>query len=338
LELTLPSILSMSKKANPTSIGLFFVVGLTLGVAALLIFSSRSLFHPQQKTILYFNASLKGLNPGAPVKFRGVTIGSVVEILIRHNQASNDFSMPVVIAIDKKLAQAKSDQLLQIGSQSNLNKLIGQGMRGRLDAESLVTGVLYVGLDIVPNAPPPVFHQLAPEYHEIPTLPSQVQQLLDELSHLDLRGLSEKLSGLLIRADTSLSQLNVAEINAGVTNLLGSANRLVTTPDLTNSFTAVRRTFDQAGVLLKRIDGRVDPLADSVTNTLYDAQKTLAGLRVAVRNVADLVSPDSAIPPDLKQALEELSNAGHSVAELAEFLKRNPNALLTGTRRPKEQP
>src|SRR5258706_9466352 len=152
----------MSKKANPTAIGLFLAVGVDLGIAGLLLFSSRSRFHPHHKSILYFNASLKGLNPGAPVKFRGVTIGSVVEILIRHNQASDDFSMPVVIAIDKKLAQVKSDELLEIGSQSKLDQLIQNGFRGRLDAESLVTGVLYVSLDIVPNAPPPVFHQLTP--------------------------------------------------------------------------------------------------------------------------------------------------------------------------------
>src|SRR5216117_1302690 len=137
----------MSKKANPTTIGLFFVIGLVLGVAGLIIFSSGALFRPQHKDILYFNASLKGLNPGAPVKFRGVTIGSVVEILIRHNQDRNDFSMPVVIAIDKKLAQSKSDDQLEIGSQSKLDLLIRQGFRGRLDAESLVTGVLYVDLE-----------------------------------------------------------------------------------------------------------------------------------------------------------------------------------------------
>ena len=62
---------SMSKKPNPTSIGLFFVIGLALCVAGLLVFSSRSLFHPQQKCILYFNASLKGLNPGPQSKFAG---------------------------------------------------------------------------------------------------------------------------------------------------------------------------------------------------------------------------------------------------------------------------
>jgi paraquat-inducible protein B len=51
----------MSKKANPTSIGLFLAVGIALSIAGLLLFSSRSLFHPQQKCIVYFNASLKGL-------------------------------------------------------------------------------------------------------------------------------------------------------------------------------------------------------------------------------------------------------------------------------------
>ena len=328
----------MSKKANPTSIGLFFVMGAALGVAALVIFSSRTLFRPQQIDILYFDASLKGLSPGAPVKFRGVTIGKVVEVLIRHNQASDDFSMPVIIAIDKKLAQSKADQELEIGSRARLDQLIRQGMRGRLDADSLVTGVLYVALDIVPDAPPPVFHQLTPEYHEIPTIPSEVQRLLANLAHLDIPGLSQRLNTLLTRLDTSLSQLNVAELNGGLTNLLGAANRLLTAPDLTNSLTALRQTLDQAGVLVKRIDDRVNPLADSVTNTLYGAQKTLDDLRVGVRTVADLLGPDSAVRPDLIRALEDLSNAGRAVADLAEFLERHPSALLSGRKRLKVQP
>jgi len=243
-----------------------------------------------------------------------------------------------VISIDEKLAQSLSDEMLEIGSQAKVKQLISHGLRGRLDTESLVTGVLYVGLDIVPNAPPPVFHQLEPEYHEIPTLPSDVQQLLANLAEFDIRGISEKLNQLLTRLDASLSQLNVAEINAGVTNLLGAANRVITTPELTNAITSFRQTMDQADVLLKRIDGRVDPLVDSVTNTLSDARKTLVDLRADIRNVNDLLGPDSSLRPDLKQALEELSNVGRAVADLAEFLERNPTALLTGKRRPKEQP
>jgi hypothetical protein len=93
-----------------------------------------------------------------------------------------------------------------------------------------------------------------------------------------------------------------------------------------------------AQTLVRRIDGRVDPLADGVTNTLYDAQKTLAGLRVAIRHVSDMLDPDAPLRPDLTQALEELSSAGRSVADLADFLKRNPQVLLTGRKQPKSQP
>lgn len=326
----------MSKKANPTVIGLFFTVGLALSLAGLLIFSSRSLFHPQHKTILYFDASLKGLDPGAPVKFRGVNIGTVVDILIRHNQASSDFSMPVVIAIDKKLAQTKSDELLRIGDQFNLNQVIRQGLRARLDSESLVTGVLYVALDIVPDAPPPIFHQLIPEYQEIPTVPGDLQQLMSGLAHVNVQALSQKLGGILTRVDFILGQLDVPAIDAGLTNLLGSANRFVTTPDLTNSFAALGQTLNQARILLARVDGRVDPLADSISNTLHDVQNTLGDVRVAVGNASALIGPDSAVSSDLSQALEELGNSARAVAELAEFLQRNPNTLLTGKKQPKE--
>jgi len=326
----------MSQKANPTTIGLFFILGLTLGMGGLLAFSSRSLFHPMEKEIVYFDASLKGLNPGAPVKYRGVTIGAVQEILIRHNQSSDDFSMPVIIAIDKKLAQDKSDQQLQIGSSEKLSEVIGQGFRARLDTESLVTGVLYVELEVIPDASPPKFHQLKPEYHEIPTVPSQAQYLLANLAKFDAKSLSENLNALLVKLNTSLAQLDFAGINAGVTNVLEAANNLISNPDLAKSLKSLNQTLDEARTVLTRVDSKVDPVADSITNTLDSAQKTLVDLRVGIRNVSDLAGPDSALRPELIQTLEQLENASRAVADLAEFLKRNPNALLTGTKQPKQ--
>ena len=67
----------MSKKVNTTAIGLFIVTGVTLGVAGLLIFSSSKFFSKTREIIVYFDDSLNGLNEGAPVKFRGVTIGTL---------------------------------------------------------------------------------------------------------------------------------------------------------------------------------------------------------------------------------------------------------------------
>ncbi len=328
----------MSKKANPTSIGLFFAVGVALGLAGLLLFSSRSFFHPQQKTIIYFDSSLKGLNPGAPVKYRGVTIGSVFQIFIRHNQSPADFSMPVLIKIDKTLAQSKSDEALQIGDPENLKRRIEHGMRARLDSESLVTGILYVDIEVISNAPPPVFHQLTPEYHEIPSVPSDAQKLLAELSHMDVSGLSKKLSHLLAHLDDSLGELDVASINEGVTNLLLSANRFVTDSNLTNAVASLRDTLDQAKTLVKRIDGRVDPLANSANDTLAELRKTLGHLRVGLQNVSNLIGSDSTLGPELTKALQDLGAASRSITDLADFLQRHPNSLLTGRKITKEQP
>src|SRR5579862_2212839 len=187
------------KKTNPTALGLFIVIGLAFAVGGVVLFSSGTLFHTKVNFIVYFDSSLDGLNPGAPIKFRGVTVGKVEKVLIRHNQAQGDYAMPVIIGIDQNLAQSKSDTELQIPSMERMALLISHGLRARLNAESLVTGDLYVGLDFVSDAAPPVFHQVKPEYDEIPSVPSDVQQLWANFKHLDLAGLSTKLNTLLDR-------------------------------------------------------------------------------------------------------------------------------------------
>jgi paraquat-inducible protein B len=324
------------KTANSTALGLFVVIGLAFVVGGVILFSSGTLFHQRVEYILYFDGSLTGLNPGAPVKFRGVTVGKVKEVLIRHNQASDDFVMPVIVAVDKKIAQSKSDTDLQIGDQDRVNQLISHGFRGRLEAESLVTGILYVGLDFDRDAPPPVFHQLKPEYQEIPTRPSPVQQLLASLEHLDLPSLSTNLNTLLARADSKVKDLDMARINSDLTNLLQSANQFINAPDLTNAVRGARLALADAQTLLKRIDGRVDPLVDNVNLTLADAQKTLGDLHGAVQKLSDMLGPDDAFRADLNHALEQLSSASRAVADLAEFVQRNPNSLLLGRKKSKE--
>lgn len=328
----------MSKRANPTAIGLFVVLGLALTIIGLIIFSSGRLFRQHQKFILYFNNSLKGLNPGAPVKFRGVTVGSVAQVLIRHNQAFDDYYMPVIIDMDLTLAKSKTDQQVPIGNKARLEQLIQAGFRGKLDTESLLTGVLYVELDIMPRAAPPSFHELKPEYPEIPTVPTDIQQLIANLKEVDVRGLTKKLDGLIERLDTNLAQLNLPEISSGLTNLLGTANRTLANPEVTNSLVALRKTLDNANGLLTKLNERVDPLAQGATNTLYSAQETLTELRTSLRQLNELLQPDAPFRAELALTLNQLNHATRAIADLAEFLERNPNALLTGRKLIKENP
>jgi len=318
----------MSKKANPTVIGMFIVTGVVLGVIGLIVFSSGNLFSRKQKYILYFDGSVKGMNKGAPVQLKGVTIGVVVDVYISHNQKPGDNSSPVIIEVDEAMLRERTDARVNIGDKQKVDELVAKGLRGKLDAASFVTGVLMVQLDFEAHPSPPVYHQIKPEYIELPTEPTTIEVLLANLAKVDIKGMAEKLDSILARLDTTLGDLNVKAINAGITNLLASLDRTINSPELSNSLTSLHRTLDNFGALAKNID----------TNTLVQVQATLTDLRVAVQGISTMVAPDAPVQTELAGALQQLSNAARSITELTEFLKRNPDALITGRNPPKEKP
>lgn len=326
----------MSKKANPTSIGLFIVVGLGLGVTGLLLFSSSRLFTRTAERIVYFDSSLNGLNAGAPVKYRGVTIGSVKKVMIRFNQATNDYAMPVIIELQANLIQERIDGAKGLLEPSDIEENVRRGLRASLEAESLVTGVLYVGLDTFDHPARTVLHQLKPIYLEIPTQPTEVQALMKNLASFDLKGLEQKVGALIETIRSAVVDLQAGELSGGITNLLATLNRVVSSPDLTNAIAALRPTLEQYRELGERLNSRVDPLADGVTNTLAQANQTLVQIRGAVQNLRDLLAPDSALRNDLTVALNQLAGAAQSISALAEFLQSHPNALITGRAPPKK--
>jgi len=328
----------MSKKANPTSIGLFIVIGIALGVAGLLLFSSSGLFSRSFRCILYFNGSLSGLSQGAPVKFRGVTIGSVAKVMIHSNQNTNDYAMPVLVDIQQNLLQDRLEDTRLFRDRRSYEVAVTRGLRGSLEAESLVTGVLYVELQFVTNAPPPIFHQLKPLYVEIPTRPTDIQQLMQNIARVDFKGLEGRLSALITKLDSTIGSLNLGEMSARVTNLLSSVNRVVTSPEITNTLASIQTTMAEYRLLAEKLNRRVDPLAADVTNTLAQANQTLAQLNGAVQDLRGMMGPDSPLQNDLSLALQQLAGAAQSINALAEFLERNPNSLLTGRERPPKKP
>jgi paraquat-inducible protein B len=131
-----------------------------------------------------------------------------------------------------------------------------------------------------------------------------------------------------------LASLKVDELVGSLTNVLSSANRVVSAPDLTNSFTSLKTTLDQYRLLGEKVNGRVDPLADSLSNTFRQLDSTLLQTRGGMQNFRDVLAPDSPLRHDLTLALDQLTEASQSVAALVEFLNSHPNALLTGRKPP----
>ena len=97
----------MPRRFSSTAIGIFVMSGLALGVLALAVLGSGSLFSRPHRFICFFNGSLNGLKVGAAVKVRGVEIGSVSEIRLRPTPSEGQLkpsaeainALPVIIDI-----------------------------------------------------------------------------------------------------------------------------------------------------------------------------------------------------------------------------------------------
>ncbi len=329
----------MSKRVNTTSIGLFIVVGVALGVIGLLLFSSSKLFSRTEEMIAYFDHSLNGLEVGAPVKYRGVTLGSVKRIMVRYNQAPNDFALPVILEVDQTLLRKRlGDESVDVFTRGAVERSVRKGLRATLQTNSLLTGVLFVGLDFQPHSPPPVFHELQKIYVEVPSEPTDVQQLMNNLASLDLKSVEKNLNALLININTSVNSLHLAEIHDDIIKVLGSVDRLVSSPDLKNDLIAIHTTLDQYRLLGGKLNNRIDPLADDVTKTLAEADRALVQVHGAAQNVRIQLAPDAPLPNDLDQTLRQLSEAVQSLSSFLDFLKQHPNALITGREKLEKKP
>jgi paraquat-inducible protein B len=59
------------KQASKTLIGIFIIGAVALAVAGVIIFGSGRFFKKANLYVIFFSGSVKGLQVGAPVSFRG---------------------------------------------------------------------------------------------------------------------------------------------------------------------------------------------------------------------------------------------------------------------------
>jgi len=168
----------MSKKVNKTVIGLFVVGALVLLMAAVVVFGSGVLFKRTNKFVLYFDGSVKGLAIGAPVMFRGVSIGTVKDISLIYDSKAGTIMLPVIVEIE----QGRIKGTPSFGDEDGDKKMIALGLRGKLEVQSFLTGQLMISFDLYPDKPAEL-RGILKEYPELPTLPTppDIFELMNEL-------------------------------------------------------------------------------------------------------------------------------------------------------------
>jgi len=233
-------------------------------------------FSETRRFLLYFDGSVRGLSAGAPVEFRGIQIGEVVDVKLELNAITQKFQIPVLIDLEPERV-VRTGQIppewAKLSKKERQNRffdqLVAQGLRAQLKTGNLVTGKLFVDLDMYDKARTAAIDYTGP-YPVLPTIPTSLEEL-------------------------------------------------------TNRVAAILDKLDQFPI--DRIGSNMDKTLEGLQLTVTQTQKTLAALEKTLNT-------DSPLQQQLQQTLEELSGAARSLRLLADYLERNPEAILRGKQGP----
>jgi paraquat-inducible protein B len=179
-------------------------------------------FAPQRFVVL-FDASVRGLDPGAPVAFRGVPVGEVAAISAQLDMNTAVFTVPVTLNLDAqrlgvKVIGADSGTDIVATRRKLLDALVARGVRARLESGNLLTGARYVALDFFPDAPPASidWSQTPPRF---PTIPGQFQTV-----EADVTSLLKKIDQVPFKAIGDDLQKTIGELNKTLVSARGAVN------------------------------------------------------------------------------------------------------------------
>lgn len=256
-----------------------------------------------ETAVLYFNQSLRGLSPGAPVDFRGVVIGKVKSLGIEYDHKRHQFQMPVVIEIypDRLGSQYNAEQQSTNSKKQRLNLLINNGMRAQLRNGSLITGQLYVAIDFFPKAPK-VQVNFSKHPVELPTIPGSLDELQTQIATI-----ADKLSK--VPFDQIGAELKTTLINLNVT--LQNAQKLTQT-------------------LHNDVAPEVIAAMKDVRSTLHSAEQTLHTADITLSTAQRSLAEDAPLQQDLRQTFQDLSRAAVSLKVLTDYLEQHPESLIRG--------
>lgn len=246
--------------------------------------------------VLKFSSTVRGLTVGAPVEFRGIKIGEVVNIEL--TSAENiDNTLHVYIAMEpQRLEPGTTPTREEVDKK--IDKMIAQGLRAQMKTGSLITGSRYIELAFFEDqASATLIH--GENVSEIPTaddsielITKQLSDVLDNVSKIPFDDIGKDLA-------SSMSSLSV---------ILGT---------LAEQNTA------------QKMDGAVENLG----KTLASANDALSQVAITMKSIDQAIAPDSEFKYELTEMLKSVGDAAEAMGLLMNELNRHPNALISGAKK-----
>jgi paraquat-inducible protein B len=311
------------KRANPAVIGGFIVGAVVLAIAGVMIFGSGKLFAGTIKCVMYFDGSIQGLYEGAAVNFRGVKVGSVTSIKMQLDRQNFDIRIPVIVEFPK--GAGSTMEMLNVDPRTPKNTLaalIERGLRGQLQTDSLVTGLLFIQLDIPPATsleagPREATIDPTTKLLEIPTVPTTLQEL----------------SNTVRQALDKLAELPLEEMLRSFEGTLLGINRLVNAPEVLAAMQNLNVTLTGMQHMLQQADTQVTHVASSATTAFESLNRAATDIQQLTQQTQQLVQH---IDKQLGQVTSSATTTFGQVGKLTQTVNTQVLALATSLRQTAE--
>jgi paraquat-inducible protein B len=334
----------VKQHASTALIGGFVLGAIALTILGVLLFGAGNYFVEPTRYVMYFSGSVNGLDIGAPVKFRGVKVGSVSSIELQIDPKDREMHIPVLVDLSPKLVRIFQDRE-DLDGELFLDEMMRRGLRAQLKEQSLVTGKLMIELEYHPDSPL-VLTGNYDDLREIPSIPSDFEQISQELQ-----------KGLVV-----LKQIPLEEVFVRLLSTLEGIDGLVRSEEFIGGIRAARGAAKELRQLAATTRSQVEPLSSSLDATLGELRVTLAQVRTlsgnldrelpivsgrlqaalqrayaaaeqaegAFASMNNTLSRDSPLLYKLDRALDELTAAVRSLRLTADYLQQNPSSVIFG--------
>ncbi|MGE5152437.1 MAG: MlaD family protein [Bdellovibrio bacteriovorus] len=290
----------MEKEHRYFRLGLFVILTVATLLAVLFILGGRSLFQPTLIIETYFNESVAGLDIGSPVKYRGIPLGAVSQIVTSSALYEGDVPVGerkayIVVRMRVTTEQVQIEQL-----KREIPEYVKRGLRAQTRIAG-VTGQLFISLDdLGPKVPPELPFDWKPEYTYIPSAPSltseivaNAQQFLASLNAANIDAIAKNLNTLVETLNRKADAVGVEDLSKEALALLTDARATVNRVDRIIAEAPLAETLDRLDTASKHLDDLLaDPglkkTVDKLANASARIDKLLAdpGLKGTVDNAA----------------------------------------------------
>jgi paraquat-inducible protein B len=337
----------MSKQANPTLIGAFVVAAATLAIAVVLILGGGRLWTKTRLFVVVFEGSLHGLTIGAPVTFRGVPLGQVVDItpvVVMEGEQPAGLDVVVTLELQRGRLRTSTGEFVEVQhySDADVAELYDRiGVRAQLALQSVLTGQLYVDLDFFPGSPVNKVDLKTP-YPQLATIETGLKKLGKAIENLPIDQLAQRALGVLGSIEQRVNSPKVdrildsgadaaAVLKDALQRIDAEVDPLVTS--LRQAADATQRAMNQADETLNLEKGPAGRMVAEFTRAAESADEALREIRKASGEASEILDDRSAVRRRVQDMLDEVTAAARSLRLLADYLERHPEALLQGKAR-----